>query len=309
MPEGDSLVRLAHRLRPIMHGKRLQRTDFRAPRFAALDLQDWLVSDLSTTGKYLSMHVQAPDPARLTHPNLVILSHLGMDGSWRIDAIASHQTRCILTFDDHRVLGFSLATLEVVPPDIAQERLARLGPDILDPDWRDPITAQSLGSRVLKNFRQAVDQPIATALLDQHLVAGIGNIYRCEVLLLAKMSPHRMVSELTDEELTGLIKLCHELMALNVPPSADEHSRRSTTDIRRDPSAPFGIRIADATERARARADGRRRRGNTPAYWVYGRQRAGCLRCGQQLRTDALGTDPMTERNVVWCPNCQRDEI
>lgn len=307
MPEGDSVVRLAHRLRPIMQGKTLRHTDFRTPQLAALELQKWRVSDIITTGKYLSMSVQAPDSARLTHPSLVVLSHLGMDGSWQVDAQASHQTRCIFTFDNHRVLGFSLATLEVIPPDLAQDRLAELGPDILDPGWHDPITAGALRARVLKNFRQTVNQPIATALLDQRLVAGIGNIYRCEVLLLARLSPYRMLSDLTDEQLTGLITLCHELMTLNVPPIADEHSRRSTVDVRPDPNTAFGIRVADATERARARADRRRRRGKSPAYWVYGRQRAGCLRCGHPIRTDILGTVPATERNVAWCPNCQRD--
>ena len=306
MPEGDSIVRLAHRLRPIMQGKVLQNTDFRTPRLAALDLENWLVEDIVTTGKYLSMNVQAPSPTRLVNDSLVVLSHLGMDGSWQIDARPTHHTRCIFTFTDHQVLGFSLASLDVLPYDITQERLARLGPDILDIGWQDPVTAETLVAQVLKNFRQTVDQHIATALLDQRLVAGIGNIYRCEVLLLARIHPYRMLSELTDDQLTGLIKLCHELMTLNIPPIADEQTRRSTVDIRSDPSASFGIRIANATERARARADRRHRR-NAPAYWVYGRQREGCLRCGQQIRTDVLGTDPITKRNITWCPNCQRD--
>ncbi|MDN6491026.1 MAG: formamidopyrimidine-DNA glycosylase [Yaniella sp.] len=306
MPEGDSLVRLAHRLRPVMEGRTLRHTDFRVPRLAALNLQDWIVNDVTTTGKYLSMSVQAPDHAPVDRPELIVLSHLGMDGSWQIDAQPSHQTRCIFTLDDHQVLGFSLATPEVIPSDIAHDKLAYLGPDILDRGWNDPNTADALRSQVIRNFRQAADQPIATALLDQRLVAGIGNIYRCEVLLLARISPYRTISELTDEQLAGLIALCHDLMTLNIPPVAEEQSRRSTVDVRPDPSAPFGVRIADATERARAHADRRRRRGNPPVYWVYGRQRAGCLRCGHRIRTDALGTGPTTERNVAWCPNCQR---
>lgn len=306
MPEGDSLVRLAHRLRPVMEGSPLNRTEFRVPKLAALDLQDWIVNEVTSTGKYLSMSVNAPANTGLAHPKLVVLSHLGMDGSWQVDTRPSHQTRCILTVENHQVLGFSLATLDVVPPNIAHERLAFLGPDILDPGWHDPDTADALRSQILNNFHQATDQPIATALLDQRLVAGIGNIYRCEVLLLAGISPYRLLSELTAEQLAGLITLSHELMALNVPPVAEAQTRRSTVDVRPDARAPFGVRIADATERARAHADRRRRRGNPPVYWVYGRQRAGCLRCGHRIRTDALGTGPTTERNVAWCPNCQR---
>src|SRR5699024_4092058 len=132
------------------------------------------------------------------------------------------------------------------------------------------------------------------------------HIFLWAVLLLARSQPYPMLSELTDDQLTGLIKLCHELMTLNMPPIADEQTRRSTVDIRSDPSASFGIRIANATERARARADRRHRR-NAPAYWVYRRQRERCLPCGQQIRTDVLRTDPITKRNITWCPNWQRD--
>lgn len=305
MPEGDSLVRLAHRLRPVMEDQVVIRTDFRTPRLATVDLAGWQVTSLTPTAKYLSIALRAPENIQLENPDLVILSHLGMDGSWQIDAHATHHTRCILHFKNHRVVGFSLPTLEVLQPDKAQRQLAFLGPDLLDPGWEQPDTARELLSKALINFRQAPDQPIGTALLDQRLISGVGNIYRCEVLLFAGISPHRSVAELTQDQLTGLIHLSRNLMLLNVPPRAPAHATRTTLDVRPDVQAPFGIRVATPREQARSQQDRRHYRGRAPAYWVYGRQRQGCLRCGNPVLVDTLGTGPGNERNVYWCPHCQ----
>lgn len=306
MPEGDSLIRLVHRLRPVMQDQVIKHADFRAPRLATVELTNWTVHRVTSTGKYLSMIIRAPENTEATYGELVILSHLGMDGSWQVDAQPTHRTRCILSFDDHRIVGFNLADLDVLTLEKARQRLAYLGPDILDAGWQHPGTADDLRSAVLKNFRQAIDQPIATALLDQRLVAGIGNIYRCEVLFLAGISPYRLLSELTEQQLAGLIGLSHDLMAMNIPPTAGARTRRTTVDVRPDVHAPFGVRVATATERARALSDQRRQRGKTPSYWVYGRQREGCLRCGGPVRVASLGAGPANERTIYWCPHCQR---
>ncbi|HEY4557034.1 MAG TPA: DNA-formamidopyrimidine glycosylase family protein [Enteractinococcus sp.] len=305
MPEGDSLVRLAHRLRPIMRDETIERSDFRTPKLATVDLAGWLVTDISPTAKYLSMTVNAPGHVTDAAHELVVLSHLGMDGSWQIDTRPSHRTRCILRFAEHSVVADSLMILEVLTPEQVAQQLAYLGPDLLDPAWEDPQAANDLLVQALENFRQAPDQPIGTALLDQHLVSGIGNIYRCEVLLVAGLNPHRQISELTDEQLTGLILLARDLMVLNVPPRSEERTRRRTVDVREDPTAPFGVRVATALEQARSRADRARSR-RDPNFWVYGRDRQGCLRCGGPVRVEKLGTKPDNTRDLHWCPNCQQ---
>lgn len=308
MPEGDSLVRLAHRLRPVMQDQILQATDFRTPQLATTDLAGRQITQVIPTAKYLSMVVQAPSETDGSTTELVILSHLGMDGSWRIDTRPTHTTRCILHFDDHRVVGSSLASLEVFTPDQAHEALAFLGPDLLASEWAHPQTARELISQALTNIREAPDQPIGTALLDQRLVSGLGNIYRCEVLLLARISPFQYVSTLSDAQLTGLVYLGRDLMLLNVPPRSSPSTRRSTVDVRQDPETAFGVRIATPREQARSEADRAHRRGKQPAYWVYNRQREGCLRCGGPVRLDKLGTEPDRQRDLYWCPACQVEQ-
>lgn len=306
MPEGDSLVRLAHRLRPVMHDQTITASDFRIPQLATVDLAGWLVTDINPVAKYLMVTVAAVENVTDTAHQLVVLSHLGMDGSWQIDTKPNYRTRCILRFPDHSVVGNSLKLLEVLPVEQAQDQLAFLGPDLLDPGWNQPATADRLLAQALQNFRQAPDQPIATALLDQRLVSGIGNIYRCEVLLLARMFPHRPVSELDDEQLTGLILLAKDLMVINVPPRAEAQTRRRTVDVRPDPGSVFGVRVATAIEQARAKADRARSR-RDPNFWVYGRQHQGCLRCGGPVRLEKLGSRPDNERDLHWCPNCQNE--
>ena len=305
MPEGDSLVRLAHRLRPVMQDQIIKRSDFRVPQLATVDLSGWLVVDIRTDAKYLSVTVAADANVTDESQQLVLVSHLGMDGAWQIDIRPSYRTRCILEFEDHTVVGNSLAKLEMFPPEEARQYVAFLGPDLLDEAWQDPAQHDDLLALSLRNMREAHDQPIATALLDQRLVSGIGNIYRCEVLLLAGINPHRRVSELTDDQLAGLVLLARDLMVINVPPRAPERARRRTVDVRPDEGAPFGVRVATAVEQARAQTDRRRAR-NDPNFWVYGRERQGCLRCGGPVRLEKLGPSADKERDLYWCPNCQR---
>lgn len=305
MPEGDSLVRLAHRLRPVMQDRVLLRSDFRVPQFATLDLAGWRVREVRSTGKYLSMVLNAPATNTSTHEQLVVLSHLGMDGSWQLDVRPTHKTRCILGLEQHQVVGSSLSVLQVVSLDQAQQRLSVLGPDLLAPGWEHPGTSQILRDQAVSNLLAAPDQPIATALLDQRLIAGLGNIYRCEVLLLSGLSPYRKLSELSAAQLSGLVMLSRNLMTLNVPPTTTPGAPRSTVDVRPAIDEPFGVRVATTTERARTRADRQRQHSRPSRHWVYGRQREGCLRCGGPVRIDALGPESETERTVYWCPHCQ----
>ena len=305
MPEGDSLVRLAHRLRPVMQDQVIKYSDFRVPHLATVDLSGLLVVDIRTDAKYLSVTVAADANVTDESQQFVIVSHLGMDGSWQIDIRPSYRTRCILEFAEHTVVGNSLAKLEMFAPEEARQYLAFLGPDLLDEAWHDPTQHDRLVAQSVQNLRAAKDQPITTAVLDQRLVSGIGNIYRCEVLLLAGMNPHRRVSELADEQLAGLVLLARDLMVINVPPRAPERARRRTVDVRPDEHAPFGVRVATAVEQARAQTDRRRAR-NDPNFWVYGRERQGCLRCGGPIRLEKLGPSADQERDLHWCPNCQR---
>jgi endonuclease VIII len=329
MPEGDSLVRLADRLRPVLEGQRLVRTDFRVPQLATLDLSGRTVRAVWPRAKYLV--VEADD--------LAVLSHLKMEGRWEtyplLDAGGQRirprwrhpgwQARAVLETEGHEVVGFQLGLLEVLPTTGIAERLGFLGPDVLDHGWTDADRAEALMAESTRRLLADPERPIGLALLDQRLVSGIGNIYRCEVLLLAGMDPHRPVGSIPD--LPGLVLLARELMLANTAPEpaagqvpgarapggrgrgtrAGAPGRRATTAVRPDPEAPYGVRVLPVGHRTastpRQSAAGS---AAVPAYWVYGHRREGCLRCGGTVAVETLGNTESDERILYWCPRCQR---
>lgn len=302
MPEGDTLARLADRLRPVLEGNQLTATDFRVPRLATLDLSGRTVDRVTSRGKYLL--VRAGD--------LTVLSHLKMEGSWEayplVDADGravvprwrhpGWQARCVLQTSGHQVVGFSLGLLEVVPSGRVGDRLGFLGPDLLDPDWADSDRAAALLAEAVHRLSEDPDRPIGLALLDQRLVAGIGNVYRCEILLLAGLDPHRPVSTVPD--LAGLVGLARDLLHANVVPGAP--AQRVTTCVVPDPDRPYGIRVVPPSGAPR-----RDRR--VPTAFVYRREREGCLRCRGPVRQEDW-TDPRDAaagpRQLWWCRHCQQ---
>ncbi|SFV24599.1 DNA-formamidopyrimidine glycosylase family protein [Micrococcus terreus] len=311
MPEGDSLVRLAHRLDPVLSGRTLLRTDFRVPQWATLDLSGRTVDAVRPRAKYLLMELG----------DLTVLSHLKMEGRWDIYpddggrpprwARPEWQARCVLQTAEHQVVGFQLGLLEVVPTAEVADRLEFLGPDLLGPGWEDPEQAERLLAESVQRLEQDPDRMIGTALLDQRLVSGIGNIYRCETLLLAGLDPHRPVSSVPD--LPGLVLIARDLLRSNVPPAAPARgAQRTTTGVRPDPSAPYGVRVVVPAPRpapAGRSLPGRR----TPSYFVYRREREGCLRCRGPVRLEELSDSSAVQeegsalaRQLWWCPHCQR---
>ncbi|HRO30361.1 MULTISPECIES: DNA-formamidopyrimidine glycosylase family protein [Micrococcaceae] len=344
MPEGDSLVRVANRLRPVLAGQSLLRTDFRVPQLATADLSGSTVGAVWPRAKYLVIETG----------ERAVLSHLKMEGHWDVYSRTGPdggpvrprwrspgwQARCVLETAGDQVVGFQLGLLEVLPTASVAERLAFLGPDLLDPAWDDPADAARLLRESVARLQADPQRPIGLALLDQRLVSGIGNIYRCETLLLAGLHPHRPVGAVPD--LPGLVLLARDLMRVNTGPGP-----RGTTGVLPDGDAAYGVRVRPAPEGRRA--GGRRDAGGArftpggvpvdgdprgragaastasaagaavaagaglptrrqPNYWVYGRERKGCLRCGGPVVVEQFGDleSGTPERVLFWCPHCQR---
>ena len=119
---------------------------------------------------------------------------------------------------------------------------------------------------------------IGDALLNQRVMAGVGNVYKSEVLFARGVDPFRTVATLTDDELRGLIETARRFLLANVggglAPMTTYTGYRRTT--RRD----------DPGERLH----------------VYGRARLPCRRCGTAIEVRAQGADA---RLTYWCPKCQ----
>jgi endonuclease-8 len=253
MPEGDTVWLTAANLRDGLVGKALTRCDVRVPRFAAADLTGHTVDEVLSRGKHLFIRV---GPAS-------IHSHLKMDGSWRISADRrvrenDHKVRIILEAGDVQAAGVELGQLEILDRDDDMSAVAHLGPDLLGGDW-DPETAAA-------NLTADPDRPVAAALLDQHVMAGVGNVYCNELCFVFGLLPTAPVARVAVP--VRLVSRAHDMLMAN-----RSRWNRTTT--------------------------GDRRHGNE--LWVYGRTGKPCRRCGTLIESDTGG-----ERVSYWCPRCQR---
>jgi endonuclease-8 len=216
VPEGDTVWRTARRLHAALAGRELLRSDFRVPRYATLDLSGRTVDEAVSRGKHLL--IRAGD--------LTIHSHLKMEGSWQVYRPGERwrkpafQARVVLENAAATAVGFQLGLLDVVPRAREDEVVGHLGPDLLGPDWDE--------DEALRRLRLDPGRPVGLALLDQRNLAGIGNIYRCEVCFLAGVHPLAPVGEVAD--LPRLVRLSkrprRRLLGLRTGPAALAALRR-----------------------------------------------------------------------------------
>lgn len=194
MPEGDTIYRLAERLRPVLVGKPLTRTDFRVPSYATLDLSDRSIDEVVSVGKHLLM--RAGDAS--------IHSHLGMDGEWSSQPLGekwrrpAHTARVVLETETHQVIGSLLKELDVVERAKEHDVVGHLGPDLLGPNWS--------AAEAIDRLREIPDAPIAVALLDQTRMAGLGNVYKNELCFLRGILPSTPVAEVDLPPLVDLAR-------------------------------------------------------------------------------------------------------
>lgn len=252
MPEGDTVWHTAAVLREALAGKVLTRCDIRVPRYATVDLTGQVVDEVISRGKHLFIRVGQTS----------IHSHLKMEGSWKVSprdkpSRASHRIRIILEAGDVQAAGIDLGVLEVLERDDDIDVVAHLGPDLLGDDW-DPRTAAT-------NLTADPDRPLAEALLDQRVMAGVGNVYCNELCFVTGHLPTTPVSAVKDP--LRMVQRARDMLWLN----RSRWKRATTGDTRggRD-------------------------------LWVYGRRGKPCRRCGTPINSDSSG-----DRVTFWCPVCQ----
>jgi endonuclease-8 len=256
MPEGDTVWHTAADLRGGLVGKTLTRCDVRVPRYATVDLTGQVVDEVVSRGKHLFIRVGSAS----------IHSHLKMEGSWKVHpgnrpSRAGYRIRIILEAgagdEAVQVAGIDLGVLEILERDHDEDVVAHLGPDLLGDDW-EPRTAAT-------NLSADPDRPLADTLLDQRVLAGVGNVYCNELCFVTGLRPTAAVGKVTDP--LRLVQRARDMLWLN----RSRWNRTTTGDTRK----------------------GRE-------LWVYGRAGRECRRCGTIIETDSSG-----DRVTFWCPSCQ----
>lgn len=216
MPEGDTLVRLARMLRPVMVGAEVIRAAAPNPRSPlhpeASRLEGRVTERIETRGKHLLVHFTGGS---------TLHSHLGMNGSWRVDrghGFGRAERSAWLLFElqagagpvpegtgGTRVAQFGGPTLRIgaTATVIGGPRLTGLGPDILAEEFDPDTVAGRLTSR---------EGSVGAALLDQRIVCGIGNIFKSEGCFEAGIDPFRQASTLSRQQAAALLAITRRQM-------------------------------------------------------------------------------------------------
>jgi endonuclease VIII len=232
MAEGDTILRAARRLDSALTGQRVAAS---APnprgRAAGIERLDGRrLESVDSHGKNLL----------LRFGDLVLHSHLGMNGSWEVLGRGEAWRKplrsawALLAADTGEAAQFGGPTLRLIPAARLRRdpQLARLGPDILAPDFD--------AGAVIRAMRAAPARTLGDALLDQTLVAGIGNIFKSEACFAARLDPWRALAEHGDDQLAAVLLAARELMLEAVASGRHPHA----VYRRRGPCRACGGRIA-----------------------------------------------------------------
>jgi endonuclease-8 len=280
VPEGDTIHRVADRLRDAIAGHEVTRVELRRdPRGLRPPEPGTVVTDVEARGKHLL--VCFADGATLhTHMQLHGAWHVYQPGErWRR---AGHRARVIVEVDDGTTaVCFDAPVVELRregrahAPSRALEMLDRLGPDLA-------TSSVDLDAVLARLATLAPETTIGDALLDQRVAAGLGNVYRSEVCWARRVHPATPLAALDDAQRRAIYTTAHEQLLANT-----QTTRRVTYE---------------------------------GGLAVYGKHRRPCPRCGTPIRrewkeTQAKATqEPQpkstsrsgtNDRVTYWCPRCQ----
>ena len=276
MPEGDTLVRTADGLRPWLVGRVVTAASARRPGPRVEKVVGAEVTAVEAHGKNLLIRFAN---------GLEIRTHLRMHGSWHRYRPGERWRRppgravLVLEVADAVAVCFDAPVVELLETraEGLHAPLAALGPDATA-----DVFDRAEALRRLREPRRA-GLTAAEALLDQRALAGIGNVYKSEVLFVERVDPFTPVGGLADGVLERLVDRARALLLAN-----RERVARVTT-------GPPGDGPPAAADPGLAPARAGR-------LWVYGRAGRPCRRCGERIRSRRHGDLP---RTTYWCPRCQ----
>jgi endonuclease-8 len=257
MPEGDTIWKTAYTLRRALAGRRVDAVHATVPLRRRPE-RGTTVRDVEARGKHLLIRF---DDGSVLH------THMRMRGSWHVFRSGepwparARAMRVAIEAGGVQAVCFSAPVVEILDErDLARHpSLGSLGPDLTAPDPDLAEASRRLGSC------GAVE--VGVALLDQRVVAGIGNVYKSEVLFACRVDPFVSVSVLDEPTRASIVATAARMLRSN----AERPGPRSTTA-----------------------------RGRTAVYGHAGRP---CARCGTRIDARRQGEQA---RVTYWCPSCQR---
>jgi endonuclease VIII len=276
VPEGDTIFRSARALQQGFSG--LEVTLFETAYAPLARVHDQspvtgrIIEQVESRGKWLLIHFSG---------DLILATHMLMNGSWHIYRVgepwrrARSHMRIVLGADDLLAVAFNVPIARFYTARTLERfaGVADLGPDLLGRSF----VADEVAERLLEHS----DEEVGNALLNQRVMAGIGNVFKSEICFACGVNPFRKIATLRPQQIDCLVATARRFLAANV---ADE----------------AGDAIVTYT-------GGRRTTGSSdPAarLWVYHRSGSACRRCGTTILMRKQGPGA---RSTFWCPECQKE--
>jgi endonuclease-8 len=206
-----------------------------------------------------------------------------MSGSWHLYRTGERwqmvraRMRVVIRTGDWEAVGFNIPVAEFHTTRSLERssQVPTLGPDILS----ETFTVEGGVARMAAYGREDPDAEVAVVLLNQRVLAGLGNVYKSEVAFAAGVNPFRAMKTITPRELEAMVDLAQRYMKANV------------VDGKAD-----GIVTYSGNRRTTHAMDREER------LWVYRRQGQACRRCGTAVMMRKQGVQA---RSTYWCPSCQ----
>jgi endonuclease-8 len=274
VPEGDTIFRAAGTLQRALRGQIVTRFESVFPHLNRVDadapLRGRLVQRVEARGKHLLMWFTG---------GTVLRTHMRMNGSWHIYRPGERwqrprrDMRIVIETDAIHAVAFNVPVAELITEDalLRTSPVSALGPD--------PLSADFDADEAIRRILARDDMEIADALLDQTMIAGIGNVYKSEVLFGARVDPFTTVRDLSRERVAEIVAVAARFMRANVGAGSGggitTYAGMRQTTSRSDPGARL---------------------------WVYGRGGKPCRRCGTPISRRKQGPHA---RSTYWCQHCQ----
>ncbi len=260
MPEGDTIFRLAEKVRGAVLGKAVTAFSTHAiPDDVARTVVGHVVVEVVSRGKNLLVRF---DDGRTLHIHLRMLGRVVVRRG-NVVAMTARPPQLVLDVPGASIRGSRIPVLRLLRAgaEARADDLRSLGPDLLSPEFDE--------EEALRRLRALAKRPIGEAVMMQRAVAGIGNVYKSEVLFLERIDPRAPVATLDKSALRGILHRARALLAANV---------KGGPRITRNSLAG-------------------------PRTWVYARARKACFVCHGPIAMVQQGTPP--GRTTYFCPRCQ----
>jgi endonuclease-8 len=274
VPEGDTIFRSARALNRALAGKIVTRFETGYAHLASVDddkkIAGRTVESVEARGKWMLMFFSG---------DLILVTHMRMNGSWHLYRMGERwrgprgDMRILIETAEWSAVGFAVPVAEF-------HSSASLLRKAMIPESNKDLLKQDFDmSEAIAAVQQHANEEIAEVLLNQRVMAGIGNVYKSETCFMCGVNPFRPVETLDPSQLERLIFTARKFLSLNVAEDADGEI-----------STYAGLRRTTNTADHSAR------------LWVYGRRGEPCRRCGTaiEMRKQGVGA-----RTTFWCPVCQ----